>query len=92
MKASIHASIESALINYQNALKLVSFEKTNLALASENVSIARERFKLLNITSVELRQVQISFYDAENRLFNALYQAKIAEAEIALLVGDITGF
>ena len=53
---------------------------------------ARERFRLLNITTVELRQVQISFYDAENRLYNALYQAKVAEAEIALLMGDITSF
>ena len=91
LKANLHTSVLNAFINYQNVLNLVTFEKSNLALASENIFIASQRFKMLNITSVELRQVQISYIDAETRLFNALYQAKLAEAEIALLTGDISG-
>ena len=87
LKSTIHTSVLSTFVNYTNTLKLVNLEKSNLALASENVLIARERFKLLNITSVELRQVQNSYIDAENRLYNALYQAKLAEAEISLLMG-----
>jgi outer membrane protein TolC len=58
-------------------------------LAEENIFIANERYKKLNITSVELRQIQISYSDAKNRLYNALYQAKLAEAQVALLTGDI---
>ena len=92
LKANIHTAVKSAVINYQNALQLVNFEKANVALASENVSIARERYRLLNIISIELRQVQISYIASQNRLFNALYQAKIAEAQIALLIGEITNF
>ena len=87
LKETIHTSVISAVSNYNNSLNLIAFERANLALASENVMIARERFKLLNITSVELRQVQNSYIDAQNRLFNALYQAKLAEAEIELLMG-----
>ena len=88
---SLHTSVINALINYQNAQNLVVFEKSNLELASENIYIALQRFKMLNITSLDLRQVQISYNDAQTRLFNALYQAKLAEAEIALLTGDISG-
>ena len=89
VKNDIQTSLANAYINYHNSLKAVELEKNNLVLATENISIATQRYKVLNITSVELRQIQISYNDAKNRLYNALYQAKVAEAGIALLTGDI---
>lgn len=88
-KNDLETAMNNAYINYNNSLKAIDLEKNNLVLATENIFIATERYKKLNITSVELRQVQISYNDAKNRLYNALYQAKIAEAGIALLTGDI---
>lgn len=88
-KNNIQTELQNAYINYNNAIKAIELEKNNLVLATENITIATERYKKLNITSVELRQIQISYYDAKNRLYNALYQAKIAEATVALLQGDI---
>lgn len=70
-------------------MKAIELEKNNLILATENINIASERYKKLNITSVELRQIQISYNGVKNRLYNALYEAKVAEAGIALLTGDI---
>ena len=89
-KKNLQTSLVNAYINYNNSLKLVELEKSNLVLAEENIFIANERYKKLNITSVELRQIQISYSDAKNRLYNALYQAKLAEAQVALLTGDIS--
>jgi outer membrane protein len=88
-KNDIQTALTNAYINYNNSLKLVELEKNNLILATENIYIANERYKKLNITSVELRQIQISYSDAKNRLYNALNQAKLAEAQVALLTGDI---
>ena len=88
-KNNIQTSLTNSYINYNNSLKAVELEKNNLVLATENIYIATQRYKVLNITSVELRQIQISYNDAKNRLYNALYQAKVAEAGIALLTGDI---
>ncbi len=88
-KNNIQTSLANAYINYNNSLKAVELEKNNLVLATENISIATQRYKVLNITSVELRQIQISYNNAKNRLYNALYQAKVAEAGIELLTGDI---
>lgn len=88
-KNNIETGLSNSYINYNNALKSIELEKNNLVLAKENIMIAAERYKRLNITSVELRQIQISYNDARNRLYNALYQAKIAEATVALLSGDI---
>lgn len=88
-KNNIETALKNAYINYHNALKAIELEKNNLLLATEDITIATERYKKLNITSIELRQIQISYNDAKNRLYNALYQAKIAEATVALLQGDI---
>lgn len=88
-KNNLQTALVNAYINYNNSLKLVELEKSNLVLATQNIYIANERYKKLNITSVELRQIQISYNDAKNRLYNALYQAKLAEAQVALLTGDI---
>jgi outer membrane protein TolC len=88
-KNDLETQLKNAYINYNNALKAIELEKNNLVLAKENIMIAMERYKRLNITSVELRQIQISYNDARNRLYNDLYQAKIAEAIVALLSGDI---
>ncbi len=86
---NLETQLKNAYINYNNALKAIELEKNNLVLAKENIMIAMERYKRLNITSVELRQIQISYNDARNRLYNDLYQAKIAETTVALLSGDI---
>jgi len=88
-KNDVETALTNAYINYNNALKSIDLEKNNLILATENIMIATERYKRLNITAVELRQIQISYNDAKNRLYNALYQGKIAEATVALLSGDI---
>ena len=88
-KNDLQTSLTNAYINYNNSLKAIELEKSNLIFATENIYIATERYKKLNITSVELRQIQISYNAVKDRLYNALYQAKIAEAGIALLTGDI---
>ena len=88
-RSNVQTMLNNAYINYNNSLKALELEKNNLKLASENIYIATERYRKLNITSVELRQIQISYNAVKNRLYNALYQAKVAEAQVALLSGDI---
>ena len=85
----MQSNLTNAYLNYSNGLKLVELEQKNMELVKENNFINLERFKKLSITSVELRQGQINYTDAQTRLINAQYQAKIAEAEMLLLVGEI---
>ncbi len=88
-KNDLQTALNNAYINYNHAIKAIELEKNNLIIAAQNILIATERYKKLNITSVELRQIQISYNDIKNRLYNASYQAKMAEASIALLMGNI---
>ena len=89
LKNQLLGSFTNAYLNYNNGLKLAAMEQKNLLLVKENNFINIERFKKFSITSVELRQGQIYYTDAQARLINAQYQAKIAEAEMLLLAGEI---
>jgi outer membrane protein len=89
LKNQVNTSLLNAYYNFQNALNLVTLEKNTLSLIEENNLIATERFRKLAITSLELRQVQIDYINGQTRYINSLYMAKLAEAEMKLLAGDL---
>lgn len=78
-----------ALKDFANAKELLKLEEENIVLADENQKIALERFRLAQSTSIELRETQKSFIDAQTRLVNARFAAKIAETELLRLQGGL---
>ncbi len=91
LKNQVSTSLVSAYYNFQNALDLVQLEKNTLLLIQENNVIATERFRKLAITSLELRQVQLDYINGQTRYINALYMAKLAEAEMKMIAGELKG-
>lgn len=89
IKSGILNSFENAYKKYLNNLSLVELEKHNLQISAENVEIALERLKLGNLTPFEFRQVQITQLNAETRLLNAIYETKLAEAELLRITGSM---
>lgn len=89
LKAEYSTSIYTAYNNYQYALQQAELEKKNLAIANENFSIARARYDKLSITLVEFRQIQYTLIDTYTRMYNAMFNAKIAESDLLLLAGDL---
>lgn len=85
----IESNFESAYRAYANAIELVDLEEENYQNAEETLDIALERFRLGSISSLEFREAQTTFLQAENRLINAKYEAKIAETELLQLSGNI---
>ncbi|MDR9365790.1 MAG: TolC family protein [Balneolaceae bacterium] len=85
----IESNFESAFRAYANAIELVDLEEENYQNAEETLDIALERFRLGSISSLEFREAQTTFLQAENRLINAKYEAKIAETELLQLSGNI---
>ncbi|NBC65246.1 MAG: TolC family protein [Bacteroidetes bacterium] len=85
----IESNFESAFRAYTNAIELVDLEEENYQNAEETLDIALERFRLGSISSLEFREAQTTFLQAENRLINAQYEAKIAETELLQLSGNI---
>jgi len=78
-----------ALKDFANAKEQLKLEQENIQLADENQKIALERFRLTQSTAIELREAQISFVNAQTRLVNARYAAKVAETELLRLQGEL---
>jgi len=85
----IRSRFHTLFLTYQNNLALVDLEQDNLSNAEETLDIALERFRLGTISSLELREAQRSFLEAENRLINARFEAKFAETELLRLSGEL---
>jgi outer membrane protein TolC len=89
----VEQQVKADLINiyyaYQNNLLLLKLEEQNLETAKENLEIALERYKLGSLAGLELREVQRSLLDAEERLLSIQYLAKIAEISLLQISGRI---
>ncbi|HAI74877.1 MAG TPA: TolC family protein [Microscillaceae bacterium] len=89
LMAELERSVTELFNSYQNSLLLAELEKENLNIALQNVEVALERYKLGVTTFLELREVQRNVIAAENRLIDAIYQAKLAEIELLRLTNNL---
>jgi len=89
VEQSIKADLYTIFYAYENNLRLLKLEEQNLAVARENLEIALERYKLGSLAGLELREVQKSLLDAEERLLSVKYQTKLAEISLLQISGKI---
>jgi outer membrane protein len=88
-KNNVNVGLRNALVNYENAKKILVIEEETIGAAKENVFIALETFKRGVTTAIELRTAQQSLADAYSRLITARYNAKLAETELLRLNGSL---
>lgn len=74
---------------YTTARQRVALEEANLAGIRKQVDVALESYRVGMITAVELRDVQQSLINAENRLLMAQFEAKAAELQLKWLAGRL---
>lgn len=92
LEQGIRADLLTMYSAYSNYLRLVKLEEQNLQTASENLSIAMERYKLGSLSGLDLREVQKSLLDARESLLAVQYQTKIAEISLLLISGRIMDY
>jgi outer membrane protein TolC len=92
----IERDVKADLLNiyfaYENNIRLLRLEEQNLDVARENLEIALERYKLGDLAGLELREVQKSLLDAEERLISVKYQTKLAEISLLQISGQIMNY
>lgn len=76
--------------DYETNLMLIKLESSNVEAARQNVQFAFEKYKLGALSDIDLRTIQLKLIDAEYRLLNAQYKAKIDEIEILAISGGLT--
>lgn len=89
VEQDIKAELLTVYYAYQNNLSLLQLEEQNLDVARENLEIALERYRLGALSGLELREVQKSLLDAEERLISVKFQTKLAEISLLQISGRI---
>ncbi len=92
VEQDIKAELLTVYYAYENNLRLVHMEEQNLGVARENLDIALERYRLGALSGLELREVQKSLLDAEERLISVKYQTKLAEISLLQISGKIMDY
>jgi len=89
VKQNIEAQINNFYVSYLSGLDLVKLNQSNMAVARRNLDISLEKYKLGNITPLEIREAQKNYLDAQSRYFAAQYQAKSAEITLKEITNNI---
>lgn len=92
VEQQVKADLITIYYAYENNLQLLRLEEQNLNVARENLEIALERYKLGSLSGLELREVQKSLLDAEERLISVQYQTKLAEISLHQISGHILDY
>ncbi len=89
---SIKADFSNMWMAYRNNIDLTNLEKENVQTAKENHEIAIERYKLGDLSGIELREAQNSLLEAEERLVQAEYNTKLCEISLMQISGQVISY
>lgn len=74
---------------YSNNMRMIDFEEQSRDAAQMNMEAAMEKYRIGSLSGIEFRDYQQSYLDASARKLNALYQTKISEITLQLLMGTL---
>ncbi|WP_029902040.1 TolC family protein [Prevotella sp. 10(H)] len=89
---SLKADLANMWMAYKNNIELTNLEKQNVETARENHEIAIERYKLGDLSGIELREAQNSLLEAEERLVQAEYATKLCEISLMQISGQVSRY
>lgn len=86
---NVQAQISNLYVSYLSGLDLMKLGQSNVEVAKRNLDISLEKYKLGNITPLEIREAQRNYLDAQSKFFTAQYQSKSAEIMLKEITGSI---
>jgi len=87
LRGQIDADIRTALLNLQSAQEQVTVAQSNIALAQQTLSQARDRFSAGVTDTVEVVQAQEAVASANENYITALYSYNAAKFSLARALG-----
>src|SRR5690554_6147401 len=88
-KLALESDFANMWMAYQNNIELTNLEIESLENAELNYEIAMERYKIGDLSGLELREAQNSLLEAEQRLLTAQYNTKLYEISLAQISGMV---
>ncbi len=92
LQLGLKADLSNIWMAYENNMELTNLEKENLQTAKINYGIAIERYKLGDLSGIELREAQNSLLEAEERLLQAQYNTKLCEISLMQISGQVVSY
>ena len=89
LELSLRADMSNQWMAYENNLNLWELEKENVVTAKEYYRIAMERYRLGDVSGIQLREAQNNLLNAEERQSIAEYATKLCEISLLQLSGQI---
>lgn len=89
LELAILADLSNFWQAYRNNLEVIQLEEENLIAARENYRIAMERYRLGQLSGIEMREAQKSLLDAEERILTAQYNTKLCEISLQQISGNV---
>ena len=89
LKLALRSDMAAIWLAYTNNLKLWDIERENLVVARSNFEVAMERYRLRELSGIELREAQLSLLQSEERLSTVEYNIKMCEISLYQLRGEI---
>ncbi|MBK5195961.1 MAG: TolC family protein [Proteiniphilum sp.] len=88
-RLALQSDFANMWMSYQNNMELTQLEIESLRNAELNYEIAMERYKIGDLSGLELREAQNSLLEAEQRLLTAQYKTKLYEISLLQISGKV---
>lgn len=88
-RLTLQSNFANMWISYRNNMELTNLEIESLRNAELNYEIAMERYKIGDLSGLELREAQNSLLEAEQRLLTAQYKTKLYEISLLQISGKV---
>lgn len=86
-KQTLESQLGTAYQSYLTNISLIELEKSNEAIAKDNLDITIEKFKIGTIPTIEFRTAQLNYIRAIVRYSDAKFQAKLSEISLKEFAG-----
>jgi outer membrane protein len=88
-KLGVNSQVNTLYVSYLTGLDLIKLGESNVRIAKRNLDISLEKYKIGNITPLEIREAQRNYLDAQSKFFSAQYQSKLAEITLKQITATV---
>ncbi len=89
VEQQVMRDLRNAYFTYRNHLDILRLQELSVRAARENYERTQERFRLGQATGIEFRESQINLLNAENRLNDIRFDAKLSQLTLLQLSGTL---
>jgi outer membrane protein len=89
IRLNVETDINNFYVAYLSGLDLIKLSQSNVEMARKTMEISLEKYKLGNITPLQIREAQRSYLGAQSVFISAQYQSKMAEITLKQITNSI---